>query len=371
MDNSLIDFLFDFLLILLLCLYGIMVFRFGSGWKKGKSVASPLKNTHRSTTISIVVCCKNEEKQLPSLFKALSAQTDSDFELILVNDHSTDSTRDHMLKAEQLFEKVQVLNAVSFGKKASIRTGVQAAISEFVLFTDADCLPQPGWVNSVKKAIQQTNPDLIIGPVMLKNGNTLFQKLQQLEFLSLVASAMGGAMAHIPFMCNGANLTVRKQSWLESQHDLNNHLLSGDDMFLLLSVKKRKGTILALADSEAMVVTHYSETISSFFRQRNRWLSKFFAYRDIDVIGIASMVGSLNIALALSPVMCMLGYIEWTVLAVVFGIKWLVDSCFLYSTTNIFPITFSPLLTLLLSVFYPYYVLMSLLGIPMRGRNTW
>jgi hypothetical protein len=94
---------------------------------------------------------------------------------------------------------------------------------------------------------------LIIAPVELKSNLKIFQQLQKLEFASLVASGAGAAAFGKPILCNGANLAFPKKIYSIHVNDLHNELLSGDDMFLLESVKNSKGKIRFLKSIWRMV----------------------------------------------------------------------------------------------------------------------
>ena len=58
-------------------------------------------------------------------------------------------------------------------------------------------------------------------------------------FNTLIASGAGAAGASMPILCNGANLAFTKEAWMQSRLDLVDEQMSGDDIFLLQSIKKR------------------------------------------------------------------------------------------------------------------------------------
>lgn len=198
--------------------------------------------------------------------------------------------------------------------------------------------------------------DLLIGPVNTHRPNSFREKLQQLEFVTLVASGAGAAGARLPIMCNGANLAFTKKAWLESQTDLHEEQISGDDLFLLLSIKKRKGTIRFLKSEKAMVTTAVAPDLKSFVRQRMRWTSKAPAYTDFHLLLTALSVFGISVVqlallfLSFLSVQYFIGFLT------VFCIKLLIDFIFCMKIKDFFSLQLSPQLLLSLSFLYPFYI---------------
>ena len=95
--------------------------------------------------ISIIVPARNEEANLGSCLESLVTQTGVSFEIIVVNDHSTDRTREIATS----FPDVRVIDAGPLppgwtGKNNAVATGARAAKGEWLLFTDADTIHLAG-----------------------------------------------------------------------------------------------------------------------------------------------------------------------------------------------------------------------------------
>jgi glycosyltransferase involved in cell wall biosynthesis len=97
--------------------------------------------------VSIIVPARNEEASLAACLESLVAQTGVAFEIIVVDDHSTDRTREI---ASRFSERgVRVIEADSLpsewtGKNNALITGSRVARGEWLLFTDADTVHLPG-----------------------------------------------------------------------------------------------------------------------------------------------------------------------------------------------------------------------------------
>jgi cellulose synthase/poly-beta-1,6-N-acetylglucosamine synthase-like glycosyltransferase len=95
-------------------------------------------------TVSVIIPARNEETSLEQCLESLVAQRGVDFEIIVVDDHSTDRTRE----IAQSFPGVKLIEAGPLpdgwtGKNNAVATGARAARGEWLLFTDADTIHLP------------------------------------------------------------------------------------------------------------------------------------------------------------------------------------------------------------------------------------
>jgi glycosyltransferase involved in cell wall biosynthesis len=92
---------------------------------------------------SVVVPTFNRQATLRQTLAALVAQDSADYEIIIVDDGSTDSTRE-MIAAE--FPNVRYLHQQNCGPAAARNNGIRAASGDVIAFTDDDCLPPLKWL---------------------------------------------------------------------------------------------------------------------------------------------------------------------------------------------------------------------------------
>lgn len=232
--------------------------------------------------VTVIVACRNEEKDLPALLKDISEQDYNPdlFELVITDDNSTDMTFT-VASSFRNIRNLRVLRNEGNCKKQAIRTGVNASKGNLLITTDADCRMGPGWIRSISSFYSENKPDMVICPVMLENKPGFFSRFQEIEFLSLQGITAGTAAGGSPVMCNGANLAFTKESYNRHSADLHDNMVSGDDVFLLHALKEEKENKILWIESQASVVTSkISETPGSFLRQRARWISKAGAYKD-------------------------------------------------------------------------------------------
>ena len=128
---------------------------------------------------------------------------------------------------------------------------------------------------------EQNRPDLIICPVQIEKQKGFFGRFQELEFLSLQGVTAGTAADNCSTMCNGANLAFTKAAYMRNSGNLHDELNTGDDVFLLHSLKTESNALISWLESEnATVTTSPSKNIKQYLNQRARWISKGSSYSD-------------------------------------------------------------------------------------------
>ena len=141
---------------------------------------------------------------------------------------------------------------------------------------------------------------MIAGPVSFHQEKTWFDKMQSLEFLSLIASGAGSIAIQSPIMCNGANLVYEKEAYDTARASRKDEkILSGDDVFLMLTIKKIFGqnAVRFLKSEKAIVQTKAQKSFPDFFSQRIRWVSKAKAYTNLSIIFTSLSVYFFNYAI--------------------------------------------------------------------------
>jgi cellulose synthase/poly-beta-1,6-N-acetylglucosamine synthase-like glycosyltransferase len=325
-----------------------------------------------NTKISVVVACRNEEKTLPLLLDSLSLQQyPADlFEVIIVDDNSTDNTME-IISSTRGIRKLKAIKNEGTGKKTAIRTGIMASDGELILTTDADCSMGREWIASAVSLFEEKKADMIIGPVILAGKPGFFQGFQQLEFLSLQGITAGSAGAGRPVMCNGANLAFTKAAYLKHAGKLHYDIASGDDVFLLHSLKEVNDTPIIWNDlKDAVVTTLPSVSLMSFLRQRARWISKAGAYRDLSAQTVAIATFITVTELFVLPFSGIYDPSLFAVYGAVIFLKSIPDYLILRKTSLLHNRQSLLRWFIPAQLIYPFYV-MAVLLVAVTGGGTW
>lgn len=322
-----------FILIILL-LYIIIIFKYRFGWNNIKTS----RTIGFTPSVSVVIAMRNEEKEIERLLKSLQSQIypTKKLEFILVNDYSTDDTLKFLEKSE--LDNLKIIDlSEGAGKKNAIKQAVSIADGDIILASDADCSFNPYWVQTMVNYFADEKVKLVSGPVTFYKQKGIFQSLQALEFTSLIASGAGAIGSRNPIFCNGANMAYRKDVFFEVNNFESDDIASGDDVFILHSLKsKYPNSITFSKDENAIVTTDSVQTLRGFINQRKRWTSKSSKYKDFASIYTSYLVLSVNLAMVFLFVMCFLNTECILLFALFYLVKFFVDIILLYPALKFF-----------------------------------
>ena len=320
-----------------------------------------ITNKEFTPKVSIVIAMRNEENEVERLLQNLQSQiypTDK-LELILVNDHSTDNTL-NILNSSEL-DNLQVINMPNgeFGKKNAIKKAVELASGDIILASDADCSFNPKWGQTMANYFADENIKMVSGPVAYHKQKGIFLSLQALEFSSLIGSGAGAIGVNNAIFCNGANMAYRKEVFLEVNDFSNDTAVSGDDVFLLHSVKAKYSNAIAFAKQEnAIVTTDAVQTLNGFINQRKRWTAKSSGYKDFASIYASFLVLFTNLALVFLFVMNFVSIQYFELFLLFYALKFLVDLLLLTPVLKFFKRTDLIKWILPFEIFYSFYIVL-------------
>ncbi len=209
--------------------------------------------------VSVVVCAYNAERTMAACLASLEKLNYQNYEVIVVNDGSTDRTR----AISEQFDSIHLINQENKGLSAARNVGIEAATGEIIAFTDSDCVADPDWLTYLVGTFLRTGRSAVGGPNFPPPEDTLVP--------SAVAVSPGGpthvllndeVAEHIP----GCNMAFRKKVLEEISGFDPVFRAAGDDVDLCWRLQNAGYPI---GFSPAAIVWHFRRnTVKAYLNQQ-------------------------------------------------------------------------------------------------------
>ena len=333
-----------YIILLISFFYTTLILLYRISWNE----ISESKEVNYNDTVSVVIACRNEEKNIKNLIKDVMSQNFDKirFQMIIVDDHSEDKTLEILYEESVKWNNLHIscMNDDEIGKKNAIRKGVRIANGDVILCTDADCRVGENWIKTILSNFEKREIKFVSGLVRFSFSNTFLNRFQSLELISLVSSGASAIQRKKSTICNGANLAFRKKEYSEIPIEVFNNF-SNDDVSLLHYFKNHyKDGIIFSKDLNSIVETNSNPNLISQFQQKLRWISNSKNIRDWQSVYVASVVFLMNLILSILLVLTLWSilldfdntYIILVNLFVVVFIKYLTDYLFLKEVLDFF-----------------------------------
>jgi poly-beta-1,6-N-acetyl-D-glucosamine synthase len=365
------------LITIIITTYIILILALWLGWEK--ALPEPEADLVK-VPVSIIMAVRNEAENIALLLNDLSKQSYPNqlLEIIIVDDHSSDKTVEsikHFIKDDFVkFSLIQLED--SQGKKAAIARAIDHTTHDIILSTDGDCRAGTDWVKSMISCFSGENVQLVSGPVRLFPADTLFARMQSIEFSSLICAGAATLTLGWPTMANAANFAFRKAAFKKVSGHLSPTISSGDDVFLLHKIAGHYNNgVKFCRDQRAIIDTIPAASLSSFYQQRKRWAGKWQFYQDIPTKLLAVFIFLVNLTVLLLPVLALVNVVNWVLVANLFVVKFAFEFWYLRAMQKFFKTTFKGYEFIVLAIIYPVYVtFMAIAGLfgeyQWKGRYT-
>ena len=280
----------------------------------------------KNTSVSVIVCAHDEEENLKEILPLLLSQQYPEFEVIIVNDCSNDGTYDLLREESNKNSQLKIININHRpdhvnGKKYALTLGIKAAKYDWVLLTDADCLPQSnGWISQMSRAFTTSN-SFVLGysPYLKERG--LLNSFIRFETIITAIQFFSFSNLGIPYMAIGRNLAYRKKAFLDNK-GFNNHLhITGGDDDLFVNQHANGSNTQTVLNVNSIVNSKPKKTWKAFFQQKIRHLAVGKRYKSSTRILLAPFL--LSWILFLPIVVLGLFTSFWLYVSVAVLLRWL------------------------------------------------
>jgi len=243
--------------------------------------------------VSIIICAKNEANNLSEYLEDVLNQAFSNFEVVVVDDHSTDKTWEILKNFQATHTNLQIVkSSPDFehlqGKKQALATGIAAAKHPLVLLTDADCRPtSQQWLKQMY--LSKSESEIVLGYAPFYSQNNWLSAVIRYENLITAQQYLSWALSNYPYMGVGRNLMYDKSIF--NTQAINRGVASGDDDLLINAVATSSNTTICI-NKDAFVLSQHPVTIGNWVRQKRRHYSTGVKYKLQHKILLTTFLGS-------------------------------------------------------------------------------
>lgn len=234
--------------------------------------------------VSVIICAKNEVLRLKKYLSAILEQAYPDFEVIVVNDCSWDETSDYLESIAASYPHLKIVTIQEqekyrHGKKFALTLGIKAAKNEYLLLTDADCIPaSKNWLALMQRHFAR-NTEIIVGYGPYQKAKGFLNRLIRFDTFFIGIQYLSAALGKNAYMGVGRNLAYKKSLFFNSKgFAKHNHILSGDDDLFVNQNASSENTEVEL-DPESFTYSEAKTTFSDWLKQKKRHMSTSGQYK--------------------------------------------------------------------------------------------
>ena len=231
---------------------------------------------------SVIISARNEARNLIKYLPSILEQDYPTFEVIIIDDNSTDDTSKILNHFKGQYAHLQIINIEhkkSPGKKKGLQQGINQAKYEWLVFTDADCYPKSDqWLRKLAfKCDEKT--EIILGYSPYRKENGLLNDFIRYETFMTAVIYGTFTLSGMPYMGVGRNMAYKKSTFLTTVNkEKFEKTASGDDDLAINAMATIHNTVLQF-EEKARVISLPKTTFSDFIKQKTRHLSPSTHYK--------------------------------------------------------------------------------------------
>jgi glycosyltransferase involved in cell wall biosynthesis len=286
------------------------------------------KSTPKRIPISVIVCAKNEAENVIRFIPLLAQQDYPDYEIILIDDASSDTTLEIFEEFEKQYSNIRLVkvenNEAFWGnKKYALTLGIKASKKDYLLFTDADCYPvSKNWITNMSSQFTM-NKTIVLGyGAYEKIAGSFLNKIIRFETMLTAIQYFSWAKMGHPYMGVGRNLAYKKEEFYNVKGFIDHiKIRSGDDDLFINQVAKSKNTTICYS-SESFIYSQPKTSFKDWFNQKRRHVSTAQFYKTFDRMQLALFYSSQLLFVLLAIILLVIQF-QWILVLSIVGFRYL------------------------------------------------
>ena len=319
--------------------------------------------------VSVVIACRNEQQNLKSNLQYIVNQQYPEFEIVIVDDNSTDGTSEYIseLVANISSCNIKLVKNDGRGKKSALSCGIRAAAYEHLIFTDADCRPaSENWISGMMTCFDEPNP-LVLGYGEL-SGKTFAARFASYDAALIAMQYMGFSSLGRAYMGVGRNIAYSRKLWdTLGGFDSHSDLASGDDDLLVREAAKHIRPTVCFSH-EAKTISPAKDSIGKLLRQKSRHISTSAKYSLLDKFLSGGEILSRTLFFAVAVAML---FVNWKIALVFFVVRLVVAMASHVWFCRATKTDFNLFMSLIFDIFAPFFYFALLVYRIFNRKTEW
>ena len=284
--------------------------------------------------VSVIICVRDEDENIARNLPGVLVQNyASSHEVIVVNDNSVDDSKYILQELKKTFKSLTIVELTQeakliSGKKYPLSIGIKEAKHEIVLLTDADCVPASEfWIQKMQDAYSN-GVEIVLGYGGYHKRPGLLNKLIRFETFHSALQYLSYALAGVPYMGVGRNLSYKKDTFLKNKGFSSiNHIPSGDDDLFINKVATKHNTAIVL-DPEAITLSNPKTTFAGWKKQKKRHYTtaKYYKPKHKFLLLLYTSTQFLFYPLLIMTAI----FYDWRIALAILGLKFLIQGIIYY-----------------------------------------
>ena len=286
------------------------------------------KSTPKRIPISVIVCAKNEEENVVKFVPLLAEQDYPDFEIVLIDDASSDGTLDLFEAFEKQYSNIRLVkvenNEAFWGnKKFALTLGIKAAKKEYLLFTDADCYPtSKNWIMEMSSQFTMQKTIVLGYGAYERITGSFLNKIIRFETMLTAVQYFSWAKLGHPYMGVGRNLAYKREEFFNVNGFIDHmKIRSGDDDLFINQAAKGKNTTIC-ASAESFTYSMPKTKFKDWFTQKRRHVSTAGFYKPFDKLQLGLFFLS-QLLFFILPIVLLSFQFQWIIVLSLIGFRYL------------------------------------------------
>ncbi|GGW72295.1 cellulose synthase/poly-beta-1,6-N-acetylglucosamine synthase-like glycosyltransferase [Winogradskyella epiphytica] len=279
---------------------------------------------------SVIICAKNEAENLKKNLPLIIDQEYPNFEIVLVNDGSSDNTLKIMKAFAEKHSHIKLVNVIPTeafwgNKKYALTLGIKASTHNVLVFTDADCVPNSNqWLSQIVINFSKSKTIVLGYGAYAKKKLSFLNKLIRFETVMTALQYFSYAKMGMPYMGVGRNMAYRKELFFNNS-GFNSHmtLKSGDDDLFINEVATPSNTALCFT-KESFTISEPKTTFKDWILQKRRHIStaKFYKQKHKFLLALFYFT---NLSFWILGTLLLITQIYWPWVAILIGIRFIIQ----------------------------------------------